>query len=120
MELKVLPSKSGPPKPPRHLKSAGRRLWLGIVGEYHVRDAAGLTLVLAAAECRDRLDEAQRAIRELGAITKDRYGNPRQNPACLLERDARSGLFQALKQLNLDIEPLRDGRGRPPPFEWRG
>ena len=115
MVLSRFPQKPAPPKPPPHLKAAGKALWMALVEEYRIDDAAGLALARVAAECRDRLDEAQQAIREPGAITKDRYGNPRQNPACLLERDARTGLMQALKQLNLDIEPLRD-RGRPPSF----
>jgi phage terminase small subunit len=110
VEVRQFPERLAPPK---HLQAAGKALWRTLVEEYHIRDGAGLALVRVAAECRDRLDEAQQCISEHGAITKDRYGNPRQNPACLLERDARTGLFQALKQLNLDLEPLRD-RGRPP------
>jgi P27 family predicted phage terminase small subunit len=115
MELKVVPSKSALPKPPRHLKSAGKRLWTDIVREYHIRDGAGLALVTTAAEALDRMQEAREAIAEHGAITTDRYGNPRANPACHIERDARAGFLAALKALNLDIEPLRD-RGRPPSY----
>jgi hypothetical protein len=35
------------------------------------------------------------------------------HPALQLEKDARNGLLAALKQLQLDIEPLRDRPGRP-------
>jgi hypothetical protein len=35
------------------------------------------------------------------------------NPAVNAERDARSGMLHAFKALNLDVEPLRDGAGRP-------
>ena len=113
MRVTPFPSKPTPPKPPRHLKAAGKALWADLVDQYRIADAAGLALASVACECRDRLDEAQAAIRKHGAITADRYGNPRQNPACLLERDARTGMLHALKALNLDLEPLRDARGRP-------
>jgi P27 family predicted phage terminase small subunit len=115
MSLSRFPSKPTVPKPPHHLKAAGRELWIDIVEQYRVQDGAGLALVTTAAECLDRIREAQAAIRKHGAICTDRYGNPRANPACHIERDSRAGFLAALRQLNLDIEPLRD-RGRPPSF----
>ena len=37
---------------------------------------------------------------------------PRANPACTILRDARNGELQALKQLHLDVEPVKAiGRG---------
>jgi phage terminase small subunit len=115
MELAVFPGKPLP-KPPGHLKAAGRRLWTDIVTQYRIADGAGLALVTTLAECQDRIREAQRAIRQHGALVPDRYGVPKQNPACLLERDARAGMLSALRALNLDLEPLRD-RGRSTVFE---
>ena len=95
-------------KPPGHLKAAGRRLWTDIVTQYRIADGAGLALVTTAAEAQDRIREAQRAIRQYGAL--------KQNPACFLERDARAGMLSALRALNLDLEPLRD-RGRSTVFD---
>ena len=100
--------------PPEHLKAAGRQLWLDLADEYGIEDSAGLTLLCTAAECLDRMREAQRAIEEHGAVVDDRYGVPKQHPACALEKDSRNGLMAALKAMNLDLEPLRDGPGRPP------
>ena len=99
---------SSPLTPPRHLRNAGRALWTGIVMQYRVRDAAGVALVTTAAEALDRIREAQAAIRKHGALVADRYGALKQNPACLLERDARAGMLSALRALNLDLAPLRD------------
>jgi phage terminase small subunit len=110
------PELAWPLRPPRHLKSAGRALWAGIVMQYRVRDAAGLVLVTTAAEALDRIREAQAAIRKHGALVADRYGALKQNPACFLERDARAGMLSALRALNLDLEPLRD-RGRSTVFD---
>ena len=95
-------------KPPGHLKAAGRRLLTDIVTQYRIADGAGLALVTTAAEAQDRIREAQRAIRQYGALVPDRYGALKQNPACFLERDARAGMLSALRALNLDLEPLRD------------
>jgi P27 family predicted phage terminase small subunit len=115
MELTTLPGKTLP-KPPNHLKAAGRRLWADIVAQYRIYDAAGLAYITTAAECQDRIRQAQKAIREHGPLVPDRYGALKQNPACFLERDARAGMLSALRALNLDLEPLRD-RGRSTVFD---
>ena len=115
MELAAFPGKPVP-KPPGHLKAAGRRLWTDIVTQYRIADGAGLALVATAAEALDRIREAQAAIRKHGALVADRYGGTKQNPACFLERDARAGMLSALRALNLDLEPLRD-RGRSTVFD---
>lgn len=101
-------------KPPPHLQSAGRKLWTDIVGQFDITDAAGLALVRVAAECADRQEAAQAAIRLHGELVPDRYGSLKLNPACNLEVASRAGMLSALKALHLDLEPLRDGLGRPP------
>ncbi len=98
---------------PSHLKKEGAALWRELTSEYGIADAAGLALATTAAECLDRVRAAQAAIAKHGEIVIDRYGAPKLNPACGLEKDARNGLLSAFKALNLDIEPLRDGPGRP-------
>jgi hypothetical protein len=96
-------------KPPRHLKRSGRELWASVQAEYAIEDSAGLALLTTAAECLDRMRGAQAAIRKHGEVVDGRYADViRLNPACALERDSRNGFLAAMKQLNLDIEPLRD------------
>lgn len=102
-----------PLQPPKHLGEAGAKLWDGLVTEFAIADAGGLALVQTAAECADRMAAAQEAIARDGTMILDRYGQPKQHPACVLERDSRNGLLAALRALNLDLEPLRDGPGRP-------
>jgi phage terminase small subunit len=85
-----------------------------MVAEYGIADPAGLALLTTAAECLDRMRAAQKAIKLHGEIVVDRYGAPKLNPACNLEKDARNGMIAAFRALNLDIEPLHDGPGRPP------
>jgi P27 family predicted phage terminase small subunit len=116
-DLTVLSGRT-PPTPPDHLEAAGRRLWTDLVSQYRISDGAGLALVTAAAESLDRIRQAQAAIRQHGALVTDRHGVLKQNPACILERDARTGMLSALRALNLDLEPLRD-RGRSTVFDRR-
>jgi phage terminase small subunit len=94
--------------PPIHLGAAGAQLWAEVVRQYRIGDGAGLALVTTAAECLDRLREAQEAVREHGVLIRDRYGGLKANPAIAVERGARDGMIAALRSLNLDLEPLRD------------
>jgi hypothetical protein len=49
-----------------------------------------------------------------GMIARGSKRQPRAHPLLGVERDARAAMVAALKALNLDLEPLRDGPGRPP------
>jgi P27 family predicted phage terminase small subunit len=100
-------------KPPPHLGKDGKQIWAELVTEFDITDAGGLTLVTTVAECRDRLTEAQALIKRHGAVIATPTGHLRSNPALKVEVDARNGMLAALRMLNLDIEPLRDRRGRP-------
>jgi len=99
---------TGAPGPPAHLGAAGTRLWAEVVRQYRIGDGAGLALVTTAAECLDRLREAQEAVREHGVLIRDHYGGLKANPAIAVERGARDGMIAALRSLNLNLEPLRD------------
>lgn len=99
---------------PNHLRDEGRAFYSSITDEYGIVDAAGLSLLTRAAECVDRMTAAQRSIAEHGELVMDRYGAPKLNPACTLEKEARNGFLSAVRALNLDLEPLRDAPGRPP------
>jgi phage terminase small subunit len=95
-------------RPPEHLGPAGAQLWADVVRQYRIGDGAGLALVTTAAECLDRLREAQALVRQHGVVIRDRYGGLKANPAIAVERGARDGMIAALRSLNLDLEPLRD------------
>ena len=62
----------------------------------------------------DRARAAGAVIQREGAVFKDRFGQPRLHPAVLVERDNTAAMLRALNSLGLDLEPLRDGPGRPP------
>ena len=100
-------------KIPEHLKKPGREMYEQIGSEYGIDDAGGLQLLTVAAECLDRMRNAQAEIEKNGAVLTDRYGGLKAHPSIAIEKDSRIGLMAALKQLNLDLEPLRDRRGNP-------
>ena len=100
-------------KPPGVLSPEARRWWRRLQAEYALSDEAGLLLLETALTALDRMRQAQASIAKDGMTTRDKFGQLKINPAVNAERDARSGMLQSLKALCLDIEPLRDGPGRP-------
>ena len=102
------------PKAPKTLSREARTWWHRLQIEYPLADAAGLFLLETALTAFDRMREAQKAIADQGVTVVDRWGQTKPNPAAQIERDSRAGMLAAFKELRLDVEPLRDGPGRPP------
>jgi phage terminase small subunit len=94
---------------PRHLSPEARAHWVQFQNGWQLDDGARLIL-MAALEAFDRMRDAQRAIKVDGLMTKA----GKLHPATTVERDARLAMLRAIRQLGLDVEPLRDGPGRPP------
>ena len=97
----------------KHIRPESRRIVKKIVAEYGIDDAGGIQylMMFAAADTMER--EAQAVIDEQGLTVLDRFGQTKSHPMCADARNARSQKMAALKALNLDLEPLRDGPGRP-------
>lgn len=100
-------------KIPAGLSPAARVWWGKITDEYGITDAAGLLLLQNAMEAFDRMNQASDLIKKYGTLTFDRFKQLRANPACTIERDSRAAMLKALKDLNLDLEPLKNAAGRP-------
>jgi hypothetical protein len=118
-KLSVIKSEQVAMAPPAHLGDAGRELWQTIQAGYQISDPGGLALLRTAAEASDRVASARAQIDEQGELLTIR-GIPRVNPLCAVERDARAALIRAIKELHLDLEPLRDRPGRPEGPAWHG
>jgi len=101
-------------KAPPGLSKAAAGWWKKLLIEYGIGDSAGLLLLETALQAFDRMNQARDLITKHGAVTLDRFGQLRPNPATTIERDSRAAMLAGLKALNLDIEPLNDGAGRPP------
>lgn len=99
---------------PKHLSRAAKAWYRSLTDEYGIEDQAGKLLLQTALEAFDRMKAAAKRINADGDAVEDRFGQVKPHPLLNAERDARSQMLAALKQLNLDLEPLRDGPGRPP------
>lgn len=99
---------------PGHLSKESKRLWKKLISEYDIQDAGGLAILKAGLEALDRATAAREAIDKDGLTIVDRWGVPKPHPLLPAERDARAAWMHALKNLNLDLEPLRDRGGRQP------
>jgi phage terminase small subunit len=97
---------------PKGLSAEARRLCASLTAGYQIEDEAGLLLLRTGLEAFDRMRQAQAIIAKEGIAPKDRFGQPRQHPATLIERDARNALLKALGALHLDLGPS-DAVGAP-------
>jgi len=92
------------------LSAEARDLHATLIEEWAIRDAAGLATLMVACQCFDRMHEAQAIIAKEGILAHDRFGQARQHPASVVEKESRAGLLAALKHLNLDLGSLEDAK----------
>jgi P27 family predicted phage terminase small subunit len=62
-----------------------------------------LTILAAACEAMDRMSAARAQIAADGITVDGRYG-PRAHPAIAIERDSRTAMLRAIRELGLDLE----------------
>jgi P27 family predicted phage terminase small subunit len=107
------PSRNQQKSPPKGLSPEARGWWESIRSEYDVCDPGGLLILASACEAFDRMRQAQRKLKREGLTATDRFGQRKAHPAATIERDSRAAMLSALKQLNLDLDPLEPRAGRP-------
>ena len=93
-----------------HLSTTSRGWAKQIEADFEL-ESHHMKLLIAAAECLDRIKEAQKHIREHGAIYCDRFGAPRKNPAASIEVDNKAMFCRLVRDLGLDIS---EEAARPP------
>jgi phage terminase small subunit len=102
-------------EPPAHLGEAGAAFYRKMLQETDISGADELAHLTRASECLDRIAAAQASIAEHGEITVNQYNQPKLNPACNLEKQARDGFFAAMRMLDIqDDAPKADRYGH-----WR-
>jgi len=102
------------PKPPAHLSRRAKAIWRDLVAEYTFA-AHELTLLRAACETVDRLEEARALIARDGLVVAGYRGQPRPNPMLAVERDCRIALARLWREL-----AMRDpDESRPPRIPGR-
>jgi P27 family predicted phage terminase small subunit len=98
---------------PIGLSSEARKVWLELRDEYNINDSGGLQLIQVYVEAFERARRCRLQIDEDGEIVTDRFDQQKAHPLLVAEKDARNQMLAALKQLNLDVEPLQPTPGRP-------
>ena len=98
---------------PAHLSKEAKRIWKDLIDEYGIQDVAGLKILRTSLESFDRAQKAREEIDRDGMTIADKFGQIKVHPLLAIERDSRAAFLSGLKALNLDLEPLRDGPGRP-------
>ena len=86
---------------PQHLTDAGRELWKKIAGDSEL-DEPALLILQTLCEQFDRMNEARALLKAEGIVVKDRFSQPKQHPACAIERDAAAAMMRAWRLLGYD------------------
>jgi hypothetical protein len=100
------------PTPPRELGEHGMRLWQSIQREYCIADIGGCELLAQAGAALDLAERCRAEIAETGLLVRTKTGT-RENPLAKVELTARSAVCRIIRQLGLDVEPVKSP-GRPP------
>ena len=97
----------------KKLSKEATKLKKAILKEYDISDEAGIAILQTAMDAFDAMHKAQAVVdKQCLTVSGDR-GQIKAHPLLSVIRDCRAQFLMALKHLNLDIEPLRDGPGRP-------
>lgn len=100
------------PRPPKSLSPAVRTWWQKIADGWEL-DAAAVEILKTAAEAAETEARAIADLRRRGQIV-----NGKINPSMRIAKDASLVKLRAIRQLNLDLEPLqRPGRPSGPRSE---
>ena len=105
-------ARKGLPPAPKQLSAEAKGWWRKILECWDLDDAA-LLILESGLEALDRMRQAQVILAKEGITIEDRFGQAKQHPATLVERDAKATLLRHVKALGIDLEPLHDGPGRP-------
>jgi len=100
---------------PRHLRAETKKWVKKILNTYELEEHHHKLLFLAA-ECWDRISEAQERIAKEGAYFTDRWDCPKSHPALADERNNRIVFARLLRELNLSEEGPDN---RPPGLKYK-
>ena len=106
------PLRTAPP-PPAYLGATGADLWREIVKVYVFDDRGAYETLAQACSAADRAEACRVQINNDGELIRTKSG-VRDHPLIKHELAARAFVVRTLARLGLDLEPVRDGPGRPP------
>ena len=117
VELKVIHTSTAPDRPetPRPLGKHGLRLWRAVTEVYSFDDPGSSETLLLCCQALDRAESCREQIDREGQMIAS--GNvKRSHPLLRDELANRALLGRLLFRLGLDLEPVRQTRGRPPSY----
>lgn len=100
-------------RPPSELSAEHRRLWRDLVREYAILDRGGQEVLRSGLRSLAQAEAAEAIVTRDGAVQTDRFGQAKAHPLLAVSRDFRAQWQQALRNLNLDVQPAQPGPGRP-------
>ena len=100
-------------KPPKTLSKEGTKLWNNILSQVPFYDFGGLAVLESVCESYGSMKQYKRIVDKFGVMLKDRFGQPKLNPAVIAERDARSAFLKGMKALNLDFDAVQPPGKKP-------
>ena len=103
-----------PPRAPAGLGKHGRQLWKTIQSEYAIEDAGGIAHLSSACRAEDDIQRMRQTVSTDGDVILDRFNQKAPHPLLAAIRGLEQVRRQCLRELNLNIEPLKDRPGRPP------
>jgi hypothetical protein len=86
------------------------RKWVAKLLEEYEWEPHNYQLLVMAAQVWDRREQVRKAIRQLGPVFTDRYGQPRSRPEVGIERDCTITFARLLREIGLSREPADDER----------
>jgi hypothetical protein len=105
--------------PPSTLGEVGLGVWNSVQAEYDITDSGGRSMLEQACRALDRAEDCSAQIARDGTLLMTRHG-PKDHPLLRHETANRALAVRILRQLGLDVEPVkaigRPGKG----IGWRG
>ncbi len=101
-------------KIPPNLSKEATVIWKSLASEYGIDDPGGMQVLKIYCEAYDRAAACRVKIDLEGMLLHDRFDQMKAHPLLTTEKDARSTMLAALRQLNLDVLPNYPTPGRPP------
>jgi len=98
------------PKSTIKLGKGGARLRRNILKEIQFQESHDFTRLDLLAHTFDQILECQNTIESEGIFIKDRFNQPKENCALKSQRDLKVVFCRILRELNLDIEGMKESR----------
>jgi P27 family predicted phage terminase small subunit len=104
--------KKNPVKIPQGL-GPSRKLWKEILEGYEDFEAHHLKLLELICTTWDSILMAKETLKREGCYLTDRYGQLKEHPACVTERQNKALFMRLTRELGLDLAPPSEiGRGK--------